>query len=132
MIDTSTLYQALQELPERIYNLEKKLVELKRRYHTTKELMEKIEVDTTLEVALETTPDGKPKHPNETRRVAEVKRRLSQNQQYAELERAMDEIRWEMDRKEAQFHLEYNRFNAARACARLMAAEMLKQGELEL
>lgn len=130
-MDTNTLYKALKELPERIYNLETELVELKRQYHATKELLEQIEVDTTLEVALETTPDGKPRHPNETRRAAEVKRRLNQNQQYTELEKAMDEIRWEMDRKEAQFHLEYNRFNAARACARLMAAEMLKQGELE-
>lgn len=130
-MDTSALYQALQELPERIYNLEMELVELKRQYHDTKYLLERIEVDTTLEVAIETTPDGKPRHPNETRRAAEVKRRLNENREYLELEKSMDIIKWEMDKKEAEFHLAYNRFNAARACARLMAAELLKQGELE-
>lgn len=130
-MDTNTLYQALELLPEHIYELELELVNLKRQYHETKELLEKIEVDTTLEVALETTPDGKPKHPNETRRAAEVKRRLGENQDYTALESRLQALKYDMDRKEAEFHFAYNRFNAARACARLMAAEMLKQGELE-
>jgi beta-galactosidase/beta-glucuronidase len=122
----------LIERPERIYALEKELAHLKFQVQEAKQDMDEIELTYLLDVLNETGPDGKPAHTNETKRQAEVKRRLAENEVYRGLEDRLKTLKYEVEQKEATLHFEWNGYGSVKSIARLIAADAARTADADL
>ncbi len=114
-----TLERVEDELvkPEELLTLRVEIADLQAKGRELKERLETLEAQAILDVGFEIGENGKPRYPNEKMRAAEVKLRLSRDEEYARVRGELDEVLSRIEQARANLET----LSEARAQAHLKA-----------
>jgi len=128
-LDLKAIENTLLGLPEEIAQKARQVDNMKRKKQEVEEEMKKLELAVRDEVAAEVNERGRPVYSNETRREAEARRRLENDESYLAMKDTLEALKADLSEQEIELRLLEMRFSACRHRARLAAAQLAFMAE---
>lgn len=113
------LKKRLEEIPEKIKEIEIDLLDLKEKIDAKKRKKKLIESEVMRDIQTAKTEDGKRKYSNKTMRENELQKRLNNNPKYQRLKYKVDNKERVKRMKKINLNYQHNRLKSLRSIVRL-------------